>query len=255
MADSKLLFSICTLVTSHEMYQSMKISFINAGFDETNSEFLFLDNSENNIYDAYCGLNILKKRASGQYIIFCHQDIEILANGFTQLNERITEITKLNLKWAVLSNCGAKKVKEYALCVLEGDGKDRNTKNFPMEVYSVDEHFFLIKNNQELKFSEEKLEGYHLYGTDICLQAILHGYKCYAIEFKLKHYGSGNLNSAFYVTKQRLIQSYEKMIDLGWVQTTCTRMFISTSPFLNKFMNLKPVSYLAKKYYQYFPIT
>ena len=253
MSDSPILFSICTLVTSQKMYESMKISFKEAGFTDQELEFLFIDNTKQNHHDAFNGLNRLADRATGTYLIFCHQDIELLKDSKDSLMQKLTKMNETSPKWAVLSNCGASTLLNYALCVLEGDGKDRNTDNFPMEVYSVDEHFFIVKNGLGLRFSEEEFNGFHLYGTDICLQSILNGFKNYAIEFKVKHYGSGNLNTEFYVTKNKLIKSYEGKINLGWIQTTCTRVFISSNRFLNRLMNMSQVSYLAKKYYQLFP--
>lgn len=253
MSDTPFLFSVCTLVTSQKMYESMKLSFKDAGFADSDCEFLNIDNTSGNQHDAYYGLNKLIVKASAEYIIFCHQDIELIRGSKPILLKKISDMNNYYSDWGVLANCGGQRLLKYALCVMEGDGKARNTNNFPMEVYSVDEHFFIIKNNNSLRFSDENLSGFHLYGTDICLQAILKGFKCYAIEFKLKHFGSGDLNLEFYVTKRRLIQSYQRDLNIGWIQTTCTRLFISSNSLLNWFMNLEKVSYMAKKYYQLFP--
>ena len=68
-------YSICTLLTEVEQYRDALSSFRDAGFVEPECEFLYIDNSLENKYDAYEGVNKFLQIAKGDYIILCHQDI------------------------------------------------------------------------------------------------------------------------------------------------------------------------------------
>lgn len=241
-------YSICTLVTDFDQYEEMKNSFVSAGFDDDDTEYLIVDNSKENIADAYSGYNQLIEKASGQFLIFCHQDVLLTDHSRIDLDARIMEITKLDSEWAVLSNCGASGILEYALRVTEGDGVVRNTNNFPHLVNSVDEHFFLVKSSAGLKFSSQ-LSGFHFYGTDICLCAKINNFSSYAIDFHLTHKGTGTVDESFFECKKKLIEHYSSQLpELGWIQTTCARLYISGSSFKNKLYNKGFASYMVKKY-------
>ena len=67
------LFSVCTLVTNKQEYAEMIDSFHKAGFTDDHSEFLYADNSEGNQYDGFKGVRAFLTKASGKYIIICHQ--------------------------------------------------------------------------------------------------------------------------------------------------------------------------------------
>ena len=102
------LFSICTLVTDKIEYKKMLNSFINAGFTKKNCEYLYIDNTLNNKYDAYQGLNTFLNLSVGRYIILCHQDILIKYNNKNDLLSRIKELEIIDPNWGVLGNAGYK---------------------------------------------------------------------------------------------------------------------------------------------------
>ena len=224
-------------------------SFQDCGFTESDCEFLIVDNFEINILDAYTGLNGLIKKAKGEYVICCHQDIRLIDNRHI-LEERLKEINRIDKSWAVISNCGAANVGEYALRVTEGDGIIHNTNNFPFRALSVDEHFILIRKNSKILFSED-LTGFHFYGTDICLNAKRNGYNSYCVNYHIKHLGGGIKDNNYYACKKSLIKKHSNYI--GWIQTTCERLYISKNRFKSKFYNTRLISYLKKKSVQIKP--
>ncbi|HEY0896855.1 MAG TPA: hypothetical protein VGE15_09920, partial [Sphingobacteriaceae bacterium] len=65
-------YSVCTLVTRLSEYYEMVGSFIEAGFSKDQCEYLYIDNSSENTYDAFGGLNRFLQEAKGKYIILCH---------------------------------------------------------------------------------------------------------------------------------------------------------------------------------------
>ena len=73
-------YSICALLTEKDQYRDALHSFRDAGFIEPESEFLYIDNTEENKYDAYSGVNKFLQVAKGDYIILCHQDLILHAD-------------------------------------------------------------------------------------------------------------------------------------------------------------------------------
>ena len=55
------------------------------------------------------------------------------------------------------------------------------------------------------------------------------GYTSYAIDFHLSHLGGGTVDESFYNCKKNLINEYaDKLPQLGWIQTTCARIYIKS---------------------------
>src|ERR1700722_9660723 len=76
--DKRPRFSICTLVTNGGEYAGMVESFVSHGFTPADCEFLYIDNSESNRFDAFGGYNVFLSEARGDFIVLCHQDIILL---------------------------------------------------------------------------------------------------------------------------------------------------------------------------------
>ena len=55
----EILFSICTLVSNRKLYEQMCESFRLGGFSGGDVEYLYIDNTAGNTFDAYAGLNCL----------------------------------------------------------------------------------------------------------------------------------------------------------------------------------------------------
>lgn len=62
--------------------------------------------------------------------------------------------------------------------------------NHPIEVRTLDEIILIIRRSSGLRF-DERLPGFHLYGTDICLQAEKKGMRNYVIPCFALHNSNG----------------------------------------------------------------
>ena len=245
--DYKYNFSVCTLVTDELVYLEMVKSFEDANFDKNQTEFLYIDNSINNKSDAYNGLNYFLQNAKGKYIIICHQDILLKFDDRAVLESKIKEINEIDSNWAVLSNAGGLKVKSKVMRVTDLFGNTQTFGNFPSKVLSVDEHFILIKNSANLVLSND-ISGFHFYGTDLCSIAKILGYSSYVIDFNLIHKSSGKLDSDFFDIKSRFIDKYSRIMPSGYVQTTCTIMYLSRNKILLKIFNSKFVLFFVRNF-------
>jgi hypothetical protein len=245
-------FSICTLVNRVDQYQKMLKSFIDAGFSQERCEYLFIDNSEENNYDAYAAFNIFLQRAQGKYIIICHQDIELIYDKIDDLEQRIDELEKLDPKWALIGNAGGINLKFRSGHITHGNPPIhvKKGKYFPQKVQTLDENFILVKKQANLAVSSD-LAGFHFYGTDICLIADILGFNAYVVDFHMYHQSTGNKDKGFLSMKMALQRKYQRALKGHYLlAATSEKIFISGNKFSCFILNTSLSRAIAKKYYE-----
>jgi hypothetical protein len=247
----KFLFSICTLVTGMSEYNEMIASFENAGFNHELCEYLYIDNTTSNSLDAYQGINRFLRNAAGRYIIICHQDILLNYDRADDLIKRIDEIEEADPNWAVLGNAGGVNLKHLSLYLVQPDAPMLYETLFPLRTMTLDENFLVVKNSANLSLSN-KLSGFHLYGTDICLIADILGFNSYVIEFKLLHKSLGNPDRSYDEIRSQFISNYTRALRPRFFRTPFARFYISGSRLKTFINNTGFVLFLARKYYQIF---
>lgn len=237
----KYKYSVCTLVTRKEQYMEMLNSFIRGGFTEDICEYLIVDNSELNRMDAYQGINSMLQKATGEYVILCHQDIELIGEDSRLLLEKQIEgITNIDPKWAVLGNAGAadRLYNRLAIKIAYPDGFIDLKGQLPQQVCSIDENFMLVKNNANLSLSGD-IGGYHLYGLDLCMVAKLLGYTAYVIDFLLIHKSTGNVDQSFNQTFKKVKIKYTRFMKGRYMNTTIVKFYLSGSSLKNWLFNTR----------------
>ncbi|MDN3583916.1 hypothetical protein [Mucilaginibacter flavus] len=231
----KYRYSICTLVTRRDEYLEMLNSFIDAGFTTDICEYLVVDNSEINKMDAYQGINSFLQKATGQYIILCHQDILLINKNSKQLlDDQIAAMDGRDAKWGVLGNAGGanRLYKRLAIKVAYPDGTIDMQGTVPQEVGCIDENFMLVKNSANLALSGD-IGGYHLYGFDLCMVAGHLGYSAWVIDFLLLHKSEGKVDQSYHDILKRVKDKYTRFMKGRYVNTTIARFYISGSKFKN----------------------
>ncbi len=244
-------YSLCTLLTDKAQYIDALASFREAGFVEPESEFLYIDNTATNKYDAYAGVNQFLQKARGDYIILCHQDLIMHADHRNKLDQIIDDVTRLDSDWALLGNAGGTVPGQQAYHLTEytGDRKHYLRRGrFPAKVYSLDENFIVVRKSANLSASHD-LKGFHLYGTDLCMIAHTLGCSAYVVDFHLWHLGGASTRppatsgshatSTFDATRRNLISKYSRAFAPRFVQTTCTIFYVSASRLKNFLYNRK----------------
>ncbi|HEX8545752.1 MAG TPA: hypothetical protein VF691_02260 [Cytophagaceae bacterium] len=242
-------FSVCTLVSNKAEYLEMVDSFFKAGFSKNETEFIYIDNTVRNKYDAFRGVNRFLNEALGKYIIICHQDILLSFDDIKVLEERISEIDQLDPSWAVLSNAGGIEYNHVGMKITHTDGITHCSKQFPVKAITVDENLIIVKRSANLAVSLD-LKGFHLYGTDLCLIASILGYSIYIIEFNILHKSHGNINKDFYLIREELKNKYSNAFRSKYIQTTCTNFYITSSNFQNFVHKIPLVKFFVKRYYR-----
>jgi hypothetical protein len=235
-SDPVCLFSVCTLVTDGSLYREMCESFREGGFDGEDVEFLYVDNTSGNMFDAYAGLNCLISHACGEYLILCHQDVVLMEDGRSALLARLGELQTLDPAWGLAGNAGGLNHERTAVRITDLNGVEHTSGTFPRRAVSLDENFIVMKSACRLGFSRD-LQGFHLYGTDICLQAEAKGWSAYVIDFHLRHNGHGQMGRDFDRCKANLEEKYGRYMRMRTLRTTCTSVVLSAGGFQRRTSN------------------
>jgi hypothetical protein len=221
-------FSVCTLVTDPAQHAAMRASFEAHGFTPDRAEFLHLDNSAGNGWDAYRGLARLLGMARGRHVILCHQDIRLIGDGADVLEGQLAALEARDPDWAVAGNAGVTEEGELTLHISDPHGEDQRRGTLPARVASLDENFLVVKGASGLRPSAA-LEGFHLYGTDLCLQARVAGRTAWAIDFHLRHLSGGRVDAGFLAQQDRFERHWGARVGrTAVIRTTCTTLTLRT---------------------------
>jgi hypothetical protein len=232
--DVPLAFSICTLVTDATAYAAMRESFAAHGFTADRAEYLFLDNTAGNRWDAYAGIPVLLAGARGRHVILCHQDVRLIGDGAAALAERLAALDRLAPCWAVAGNAGRTAQGGWAMRISDPHGEDVRRGALPARVTSLDENFLVLRRDAPVGLSRD-LSGFDLYGTDLCLQAALAGRSSWVIDFHLRHLSGGQVGPRFRATQRALEARYAALAALPRrVPTTCTTLRLPGGPLSHR---------------------
>jgi hypothetical protein len=130
--------------------------------------------------------------ARADLLIFVHQDVYLPPGWISVLEDWICKVSASDPTWAVLGvigiNChGEAHGHVYSTGLRRNVGKSFDS---PVPVHSMDEMVIILRRDSGLYF-DAKLPGYHLYGTDICLQSLQRGFPCFVIDNFCVHNSNG----------------------------------------------------------------
>lgn len=132
----------------------------------------------NNAVDKYCDT---------EYVIFVHQDVYLPADWLDNLRKTIETLNVQDDTWAVIGVAGTNLDGNIiGRLWSQGIEQEINSGQKMEKVRSLDEVILVLKKKTGLRF-DEHIAGYHLYGTDIVQQAILHGHNCYCVHMPIIH--------------------------------------------------------------------
>ncbi|PPB85798.1 acyl esterase [Acinetobacter soli] len=235
-----------TLVTRLDEYSEMIESAKKAGFDRDDIDFFYFDNKNSNDFDGYSGINYVLRDSKSEYIIFCHQDIIFNFDGYEKFIKCIDELNSIDPKWAIAGNAGKTKDGRSRRKISDPHGVNQTFGPFPAKVISIDENFIVINNKYNVSCSYH-ISGFHLYGIDLCLNAINLGLSCYVIDFHLTHKSKGNLDKSFFKNIRHLRNIIEFRKKPIYYSTTCYSFFVTNSKIFNFLLNLKIIRMIFTK--------
>lgn len=192
-----LRFSVISLVASDEKYARLQASFEKAGFTPDNTEFLAVDNRSGNSFDGYRALRAGFAASRGEIVLYTHDDIELTTDGRDTLEAVIAGLDAADPNWMVAGNAGwtagaASRLVRY----LDDPHAPSRDIDAAVRVVSLDENFMFMPRAR-MVFPSLDLAGFHLFATDICLQARLAGGSAWVVPFALAHHSGGVPSQAY----------------------------------------------------------
>ena len=225
------MFHIATIANRLDEYEAMKASFLQNGFDESVCRYTLLDNSTGNHHEPYSAIRLLLESTPEPYLIVCHQDVRLdQGHGFEQLAQALQSLQETDPHWAVAGNAGGRAEQSYLNLV--DPNADHRLDTLPLQVYALDENFLILRPRQGIT-SSQTLTGFHLYGTDLCLNAMRRKRACYVIDFRLRHLSAGNIDSAEFAKGKQQFEAYwGRHFWLCLLRTPCTELTLSRLRFI-----------------------
>jgi len=164
------------------------------------------------------------REASGEILVFAHQDVYLPSGWEDQLAAAVARLSQRDPDWGVLGVWGiARDLKPRGFCYCTGLQKVLGGAFVePVESTSLDELLLVLRRSAGLQF-DDQLPGYHLYGTDICLTAGQRGLRSYLISAFCIHNTAGLkfLPWAFWRAYFYLRRKWWEQLP---VRTPCTRI-------------------------------
>lgn len=187
-------------------------------------ELIVIDNSENkfSIFQAY---NLGIEKSLGDYLCFLHDDVFIHTDGWGSIIQRVF---RDDLQLGVLGIAGSKvKTKMPSgwwncpnmykdINIIQHTFSDLIEKwNYGFktgtisEVVSIDGVFIVLRKEHKLLFNK-KLEGFHNYDLNICLECKIKGYKIAVTnEILIEHFSNGSVNKEWYKSTLNIHEIYK----------------------------------------------
>lgn len=136
--------------------------------------------------------NKVIQQTSEEILIFIHQDVYLPYDWVTNLEKAIDAVEVNDPSWGVLGLFGVDAfAKRLGWLYSTGLGEVVGSAfSSPQPVRTLDEVVLVVRRSSGLTF-DEALVGFHMYGTDICLEAERRGMNCYAVPAFAIHNSNG----------------------------------------------------------------
>lgn len=160
-----------------------------------NFELVTIDNSDNKFKSASQALNYGGKKATGKYIMFAHQDVDLCLYEWLEKTENLLDtIPKLGIAGVMgISDVGTNNKERGRNIIKHGWPPTVWAYGNPIEkpepVQTLDECLIIIPKSvfNILKFDEKICDKWHLYAVDYCLSVKKLGFEVYAIPMFIYH--------------------------------------------------------------------
>ena len=187
----------------------------------TEYKLILVDNRENKFKSAAEAWNYGGNQADDGYIIFTHNDIQLLSDlWLDDLEDILDKIDNLGIAGVAGFPIGGKNIlgniKDGIPPQPAGIKIDKSEK-----VQTLDECLVIIPKKVFNKFKfDENLGGWDLYAVDYCLNVKKHGLEAYVIPKSIYHRSHAfTMTNDYYEILKKLLKKYGK--DYDKIYTTC----------------------------------
>lgn len=189
-------------------------------------EMILIDNNKMHFTSAASALNYGASKASGEILIFVHQDIYF--KSCYEL-EKLVDVICENEIGTIVGTQGVRdKSKIYYSNITAGEclvtSYVTEFSEKQIEVSCVDEGCFGMKQStwKMYKFDEKLCDNWHLYAVEMCLRARSEGHKVLVAPIQLHHFSYGHISDSYMNNMKLICRRYHK--DFKYVWTTCYKV-------------------------------
>lgn len=176
-------------------------------------ETIFVDNTNGKFKSAAEALNYGGQKAKNEYIMFVHQDMDLVSpNWLKDAEELIKSLENLGIAGVA----GKAKNRWWAITNIEDGIPPRRISpyqiNSPVKVQTLDECLLIIPKKvfQIIKFDDEVCDDWHLYGVDYCLNVKKAGYDAYVLPLFAYHRSKAySLSKKYYETLNKILKKHK----------------------------------------------
>jgi hypothetical protein len=211
---SQATFRIATFVNDQASYGAMLASFEQAGFVAPETVYEILSDASEEPHAAIRRLG----QAPEPYVVLVHQDVRCdQGHGIADLRGALAALTERDSNWAVAGNAGGTTELRVVRNVSDPWGTTW-TDALPAQVVSLDEDILILRTEADPTCSTG-LAGFHLYGTDVCLNARTSGRTSYVIDFRLTHLSGGSAAAGYRAAEARLSAVWAQSTWFSYLRT------------------------------------
>jgi hypothetical protein len=240
------LIPVFTFVTDRDGYAHMRDSFEQAGFTSDRASFTELNGTGGpNEPEPYSTITKLVADLGEPFFILCHQDLRLdQGHGFDDLVRIVSDLSERDERWAVAGNAGGSRALRVVRSLTDPHG-GASGNSFPVPVHSLDENFLLVRTGTGIRCSPE-LRGFHLYGTDLCLNGLAEGRQPYVIDFRVRHLSRGTRDEEYATARDRFVARWSPHFAACYVRTTIELLFLSRLNLLRSSLGSDPARRFVK---------
>lgn len=171
-------------------------------------ELIVVDTLKNHYEGACDALHSGALKAKGEYLLFCHHDINFLdKNSLKDIVDNIEEA-------GIIGVAGIRDRNHLIGNILNGINKEPVGESIEKseEVFSIDEVLFIIKRDFYLKHPLNlNNKTWHLYAVEYALEMHELNKKVLVIPARIYHKSDGlSLNKSYFIYLKKLIKKYKK---------------------------------------------
>lgn len=192
--------SVISIVCVYDNEKSLNEYLLNSLKVQTSAhETIFLDNTQGQYKSAAEALNLGAFRATGKYIMFVHQDVDLCSTSWLEEAEDILDsIPHLGIAGVAGMSEDGRSNKERGRNIIEHRINRKswewgNPIEKPEQVQTVDGCLMIVPKTvfDMLSFDERTCDDWHLYEVDYCLSCAERGLGVYAIPMFIYHRSGG----------------------------------------------------------------
>ena len=180
----------------------------------TEYELILMDNTEGKFKSAAEALNRGGEKAKGKYIMFVHQDINLISKTWLEDTEKT--LNSLN-NVGIAGVAGPIEDSETIVTNIKHGEPPQSAGgvqiNTPLEVQTLDECLIIIPRDifKKCKFDKKTCSGWHSYAIDYSLSVKKSDLKVYVLPTYLYHRSTGlPLDEKYFVSLENVRKKYKK---------------------------------------------